>query len=279
MVKELTAQEEWAAFLGGTHPHLEDKSPLRFIPSSPRCRLCSAPFGRPGAFVLRRYGYTPWEKNPKICGRCFKGIEALAKMCPTAEEDGEITGAEVEISMLFADVRGSSKLARQMPTWEFTRLMNRFYNVSKQVLVEADAIIEKFVGDEVVALFVPLMTGPDHARRAVEAAEALLRATGHADGEQPWVPLGAGVHTGVAFVGVVGTKGSSDFTALGDPVNIAAHLASQAAAGEILVTDATARAAAMTHDGLERRYVSLKGHPVDALVLRVGEPAEDEPAR
>ena len=181
--------------------------------------------------------------------------------------------------MLFADVRGSSKLARQMPTWEFTRLMNRFYNVSKQVLVEADAIIEKFVGDEVVALFVPLMTGPDHARRAVEAAEALLRATGHADGEQPWVPLGAGVHTGVAFVGVVGTKGSSDFTALGDPVNIAAHLASQAAAGEILVTDATARAAAMTHDGLERRYVSLKGHPVDALVLRVGEPAEDEPAR
>jgi len=279
MAEELTPQEEWAAFLGGTHPHLQDKSPLRFIPSSPRCRLCSAPFGRPGAFVLRRYGYTPWEKNPTICGRCFKGIEAVAKMCPTAEEDGEINGAEVEISMLFADVRGSSKLARQMPTWDFTRLMNRFYNTSKEVLVEADAIIEKFVGDEVVALFVPLMTGPDHARRAVEAAEALLRATGHADGEQPWVPLGAGVHTGVAFVGVVGMKGSSDFTALGDPVNIAAHLASQAAAGEILVTDATARAAAMTHDGLERRHVSLKGHPVDALVLRVGQPSEGAPAR
>ena len=269
MAEELTPQEEWAAFLGGTHPHLQDKSPLRFIPSSPRCRLCSAPFGRPGAFVLRRYGYTPWEKNPKICGRCFKGIEAVAKMCPTAEEDGDINGAEVEISMLFADVRGSSKLARQMPTWDFTRLMNRFYNVSKEVLVEADAIIEKFVGDEVVALFVPLMTGPDHARRAVDAAAALLRATGHA----------AGVHTGVAFVGVVGMKGSSDFTALGDPVNIAAHLASQAAAGEILVTDATARAAEMTHDGLERRFVSLKGHPVDALVLRVGQPAEGEPAR
>ena len=146
MAEELTPQEEWAAFLGGTHPHLQDKSPLRFIPSSPRCRLCSAPFGRPGAFVLRRYGYTPWEKNPKICGRCFKGIEAVAKMCPTAEEDREVNGAEVELSMLFADVRGSSKLARQMPTWDFTRLMNRFYNVSKEVLVEADAIIEKFVG-------------------------------------------------------------------------------------------------------------------------------------
>src|SRR4029450_11348451 len=75
-----TPQEEWAAFLSGTHPHLQDKSPLRFIPSSPRCRLCSAPFGRPGAFVLRRFGYSPSEKNPKICGRCFKGIETAAKI-------------------------------------------------------------------------------------------------------------------------------------------------------------------------------------------------------
>jgi len=132
------------------------------------------------------------------------------------------------------------------------------------------------VGDEVVALFLPLMTGPGHARRAVESAEALLDATGHAEGE-PWVPLGAGVHTGVAFVGIVGTRGSSDFTALGDPVNIAAHLASNAAAGEILVSDATAAAAAMAHDDLERRHVSLKGHPIDALVLRVGAPARDEP--
>jgi adenylate cyclase len=267
MATEPNPQEEWAAFLSGTHPHLQDKSPLRFIPSSPRCKLCSAPFGRPGAFVLRRYGYTPWEKNPKICGRCFKGIETVAKMCPIAKEDREVNGAEVELSMLFADVRGSSKLAREMPTWDFTRLMNRFYTVSKHVLVESDAIIEKFVGDEVVALFLPLMTGPGHARRAVEAAESLLDATGHADGERPWVPLGAGVHTGVAFVGVVGTGGSSDFTA---------HLASQAAAGEILVSDATAAAAAMPPDDLERRRVSLKGHPLDALVLRVGGPARDE---
>jgi adenylate cyclase len=271
MTTEPTPQQEWAAFLSGTHPHLQDKSPLRFIPSSPRCRLCAAPFGRPGTFVLRRYGYAPWEKNPKICGRCFKGIETVAKMCPTSAEDGEINGAEVELSMLFADIRGSSKLARQMPTWEFTRLMNRFYKVSRDVLVEADAIIEKFVGDEVVALFLPLLTGPGHARRAVESAEALLHATGHADGEPPWVPLGAGVHTGVAFVGIVGTRGSSDFTALGDPVNIASHLASQAATGEILVSGATAAAAAMTRDDLERRHVSLKGHPLDALVLRVGD--------
>jgi len=278
MASYATPEEEWGALLSGTHPHLQDKSPLRFIPSNPRCKLCSAPFGRPGAFVLRRYGYSPWEKNPRICGRCFKNIGAAAKMCPTSEDDRGVNGAEVELTMLFADVRGSSKLARQMPTREFTRLMNRFYSVSKDVLVEADAIIEKFVGDAVVALFLPFMTGPGHARRGVDAAEALLLATGHGGGE-PWVPLGAGVHTGTAFVGIVGSKSSSDFTALGDPVNIAAHLASQAAAGEILVTDAAAEAAGMTQDDLERRHVSLKGHPVDALVLPVGQPAEGEPAR
>ena len=278
MASYATPEEEWGALLSGTHPHLQAKSPLRFIPSNPRCKLCSAPFGRPGAIVLRRYGYSPWEKNPRICGRCFKNIGTAAKMCPTSEDDRGVNGAEVELTMLFADVRGSSKLARQMPTREFTRLMNRFYSVSKDVLVEADAIIEKFVGDAVVALFLPFMTGPGHARRGVDAAEALLLATGHGGGE-PWVPLGAGVHTGTAFVGIVGSKSSSDFTALGDPVNIAAHLASQAAAGEILVTDAAAEAAGMTHDDLERRHVSLKGHPVDALVLPVGRPAEGEPAR
>jgi adenylate cyclase len=215
---------------------------------------------------LRRYGYTPWEKNPKICGRCFKGLETQAKMCPSSSEAEEVSGAEVEISILFADVRGSSKLAREMPVWDFTRLMNRFYRVSSDVLIAADAVIEKFVGDEVVGLFIPFLAGQEHAGKAVEAAKTLLLATGHGSADGPWAPLGAGVHTGTAFVGMVGSEGSSDFTALGDPVNVAAHLASQAAVGEILVTNETATAAALA-EGLERRHVSLKGHPIEALVL------------
>jgi adenylate cyclase len=275
MAPDMTPEEEWAAFLGGTHPHLHDKSPLRLIPSNPRCKLCQAPFGAPGRFVLRRYGFVPWEKNPKICGRCFKGLQTQAEMCPTSEDD--VSGAEIELSMLFADVRGSSKIARTMSNLEFSRLMNRFYRVSKEVLVEDDAIIEKYVGDEVVGLFIPLMTGPEHAQVAIRAAEDLLLATGHGSPEGPWVPLGAGVHTGRAFVGVVGSGPSTDFTALGDPVNIAAHLASQAAIGEVLVTTGSAAAAHLSLDGLEHRHVSLKGHPVDAVVVRPRERAEGEP--
>lgn len=261
--------EEWHDFLSGTHPHLRDKSPLRFIPSNPRCKLCKAPFGAPGAAILRRFGFAPWDKNPKICGRCFKGLEIHAKACPGPLEDREIGGAEVQVSMLFADVRGSSKLAREMPVLDFTRLMNRFYRVSSEVLFEADGIIEKFVGDEVVALFLPFLAGSDHTRRAVEAAEGLLRATGHGSTEGPWVPLGAGVHTGPAFVGIVGSGGSAQFTALGDHVNIAAHLAAQAAIGEILVTTDAASAASVQDEALERRQLTLKGHPVEALVLEM----------
>jgi adenylate cyclase len=260
------AEQEWHDLLSGTHPHLAHKSPLRLIPSNPRCRLCKAPFGNPGKVVFRRIGFVPWDKQPNICGRCFTGLQQTAQMC-RSHEGKEIRGAEVEISMLFADVRGSSKLARQMSVIDFTHLMNRFYRESSHVLIECDAIIEKFVGDEVVGLFVPLLTGPDHAARAVEAALELLRATGHGSPEGPWVPLGAGVHTGPAFVGVVSSSNTSDFTALGDPVNIAAHLASQAAIGEILVTDRSAEQAGLEAGGLEHRHLSLKGEPVDAFVV------------
>ena len=268
-----TPEEEWHDFLSGTHPHLQEKSPLRLIPSNPRCKLCKAPFGSPGGLFLRRYGFQPWEKQPKICGRCFKGFQSQAQMCPASSDGQEIRGAEVEISMLFADVRGSSKLARQMPVIDFTRLMNRFYRESSRVLIERDAIIEKFVGDEIVGLFIPFMTGPKHAARAIETAQTLLRVTGHDSPEGPWVPLGAGVHTGSAFVGIVGSNNTSEFTALGDPVNIAAHLASQAAVGEVLVTDRSAEAASVPEAGLEHRHLSLKGHPVDALVLSAAPPA------
>lgn len=262
-------QEEWHDLLSGTHPISQRGTPLRFIPSRPRCRVCRAPFGTPGSFVLKRYGYTPWAKNPRMCARCFEHLEGRAAKCPGAVGAEDVRGAEVDVTMLFADIRGSSKLARQMPVMEFTRLMNRFYGISRHVLIEHDAIIEKVVGDEIVGLFVPFLAGTDHVRHAVEAAEALLRATGHGTPEGPWAPIGAGVHTGSAFVGIVGENESSDFTALGDPVNIAAHLASQAGVGEILLTDPVVERAGLQDDALERRHVLLKGYPIDALVLPV----------
>lgn len=262
-------EEEWHDFLTGAHHHFHAKSPFSVIPSNPRCKLCKAPFGRPGAVVLGRFGFAPWAKNPNICGRCFDGLKIHAAKCPGAPDDAKVRGAEVELSMLFADVRGSSKLARAISTLEFTQLMDRFYRVSMDVLVEHDAIVEKFVGDEVVGLFLPFLAGTDHAKRAVDAARALIAAVGYGSAEGPWLPLGAAVHTGPAFVGIVGNQSARDFTALGDPMNIAAHLASKAAAGEVLVTKSVCNhAPALADTMLEHRRESLKGYPVDAYVLQ-----------
>jgi adenylate cyclase len=147
--------------------------------------------------------------------------------------------------------------------------MQRFYATANDVLIANGAILDKFVGDEVVGFFMPFMTGPHHARAAVRAARELLAAVGHGAPGGPWLPLGAGINTGIAFVGMVSRGSASEFTAFGDTVNVAAHIASLASAGEILVTDAVVEAAGLGSDVRERRRVSLKGHEVDAVVVPV----------
>jgi len=271
MAKFDTPEEEWRAYLTGSHP-VCDRGRRTFgrLPSGPRCKLCSVPFGAPGALLMRRFGFTPWEKNPNICTRC---LVALATY--------DVSGAEVDISFLFADVRGSSELARRLSTWEFTHLMKRFYTTATEILFRYEALLDKIVGDEVVGFFLPFMAGPEHPRRAIEAAEELMRATGHGGPDGPWVPLGAAVHTGVAFVGLVSRGEASEFTALGDPINVTAHLAAEAGVGEILVTESAARIASLDVDRRERRHLSLKGNPVDAVVISANDgarlTAEHEP--
>jgi adenylate cyclase len=149
----------------------------------------------------------------------------------------------------------------------FSRLMARFYGVAAEVVDSRNGIVDKYVGDQAMALFIPGFAGGDHASDAVEAAHDLLVATGHGNGE-PWIPLGAAVHTGRAFVGTVGEGDAFDFTALGDPVNTAARLAASAATGEILVSSEAAKAAGLDTAGLESRTLELRGRAetVDAWV-------------
>jgi adenylate cyclase len=249
---------QWRALLNGTDPgFVAGRGFFRMIPSSPRCKLCAAPFAGFGAPIMRMMDRGPWLKNPSICGLCFKQLEKGRG------------GAEIELSMLFADVRGSTGLAETMGAAAFRRLLDRFYHEATNVLVARDAVVDKFVGDEVVALFLPALTGSDHAHDAIEAARDLLKATGHGSAGGPWIPVGAGVHTGIAYVGTVGDT-VTDFTALGDNVNVTARLASAAGAGEILVSAASAEAADLD-PSLETRNLTLRGRTqtLDVRVLRV----------
>jgi adenylate cyclase len=263
---DITPEEHWRLFFTGEHPDiLRARRMFTRMPSNPRCKVCAAPFRGIGHRLIRRFGFVPWSKNPNVCSRCVTYLADL-----------DTPGAEIDASFVFADVRGSTEMAGTMSPSDFSKIMNRFYRTATKVLLDSDALVDKFVGDEVIGLYLPGIAGTDHPRHALAAAEELLRATGH-DGE-PWVPIGIGVHTGTAFVGRVGeTDQISDFTALGDEVNLAARLASAAGTGEIIVSDAVLSVA--DPDGirsLERRDLTLKGIadpvPVSVVTVAAGTP-------
>lgn len=173
---------------------------------------------------MRLMGFGPSPKNPRFCNMC----EVYAR-----KHRG---GAEVPMSFMFADIRASTTLAEKMTPSEFSRLLNRFYEVANRAIIERDAFVDKLVGDEVVAFFPPFLG--NHARVAIDTARRLLDVTGHGRTGGPWIPVGIGVHTGRAYYGVVGTEDTvSDITALGDDVNVSARLVGLAGAGEILVSE------------------------------------------
>jgi len=250
MVKNEAANKMWRDALTGGEPLLgRMHHVLGLIPSNPRCKICHAPFQGFGAPLMRLIGKRRSKKNPHFCSVC----ETYA-----STNQG---GAEIELTMLFVDVRGSTSLAEKMNATEFSQLMNRFYEEAINVLVQSDALIDKLVGDEVTALFIPGFAGRDHAHHAVEAGHALLHSMGYGQPGGAWVPIGVGIHTGIAWVGSISgaASDSMDFTALGDNVNIAARLASKAGAGEVLISDATCNAAKIDTKDLEKRELELKG--------------------
>lgn len=257
---QITNEERWRRLLMGEDQSLvRGRNLNRTIPSPPRCKLCNAPFGGPGGAVMRHLGFARWPKNPRFCQQCHKSLAKLA-----------VGGAEVEISVLFADIRGSTAMAETMRPAAFRNLVDRFYRAAETAIIESDGLVDNELGDGILALFIPVWAGRRHAATALAAGRLILHATGN-DGPQPWVPIGVGIHTGVAFVGVVSSSDEADdFTALGDTVNTASRLAGSAAAGELLLSMEAARAASLDLSGLERRSLELKGKtaPVDAVVLR-----------
>jgi adenylate cyclase len=234
---------------------------FRLFPAKTKCKWCDLPFDHPISPLIHfTFKKKPSSFNPRFCNVCddfagkFQG------------------GAEVELSMVFADIRGSTTLAEGMNTTEFKNLIDRFYQVSTKIFIQTDAMIDKLIGDEVAAFYLPGLAGDGYASLAIQAAEELLTKTGHKNPNGPWAPVGIGVHTGVAFVGAVGTSdGVVDVTALGDAVNVCARLASLAKTGEVLLSEKTLDAANMDASNLEKRSLELKGKSatINVRVMRV----------
>ncbi|WP_172842040.1 adenylate/guanylate cyclase domain-containing protein [Bradyrhizobium lablabi] len=192
-----------------------------------RCRLCYAGFDGFTAPIMRAMGRAQWRRNPHYCEKCESVL---------AEQRG---GTEMEIAVLFADVRGSTQFAASMRPAEFAALIQRFFKTATEIFTWTDAIIDKMVGDEVIGIFVPGLIGPDYRRRAVAAGLKLLRATGHADPAGPWLSIGVGVHAGETFLGSIGAEGGAyQFAVLGDTMNFGARLVAAAKGGEMVLSEA-----------------------------------------
>jgi len=161
----------------------------------------------------------------------------------------------VEMSMLFVDVRGSTALSEQMTPMEFQKLINRFYIGSSKSITDEDGLVEKLAGDAVAAFWGEGFAGKDYVARTVHTAQKIQKRM-----EQQEIPVGIGVHAGMAYFGAMGsTGGLVDISAIGDEVNAAARIASKAAAGEILVSEAALEQTDIETGGLESRKLDLKG--------------------
>lgn len=253
-----TADEAfWREFLTHGDPkELRLRKIFSRIPAGPRCYACAAPFGGVGRQIIRLVGKRRSTRNPHLCNSCFDFMTSHRG------------GAEIDCTLLFADIRGSTALAERLSPGEFHAILERFYKVATEAVFTNDGGIDKFVGDEVVALFIPLAAGAAHPAKALAAARDLRRATGHDDPGGPWAPVGAGVHTGRAWVGTLGDDSHAEMTAVGDIVNTAARLAAAAGPGEILVSTAVADAAGLPSD-LPRAKLELKGKQEPFEVVRL----------
>lgn len=257
-----TPQQAMQGFLSGDAPGLaRSRRVFRRVPSSPHCKLCAAPFEGPGGAVLRHVGFARFPGNPAICGKCIKSLNKMG-----------IYGAEIPVSLLFADIRGSTSISESMGAMEFRAFLDRFYRVASAAILGNDGIVDKFVGDEVIGLFFRGISGTQHAAAAIHAAYALLDAVGRGDAsDRGAIPVGAAVHTGEAYVGSTGAEGAvNDFTALGDVVNTTARLASEAVAGELLISEDAAAAAGVEVQIQTRKTISIRGRSSPVMVYALG---------
>ena len=269
------ADELWYWYLTGEHKHGFPKNYERLksvnraiygiLPGDTRCFECNLPLSGAGANVVGSLGMRPSQFSPQLCGWCEASIRKM---------EG---GAEVELTMLFADVRGSTELAESKDISNFTALIQRFYKISTQIILDNSGMVKRLMGDQVIGLFLPRFSGEKHAGSAIRAARELLVSTGNQDEIGPWAPIGISIHSGPAYVGTVGSGESvNEIAVLGNDANLTARLSSEASQGEVLISQEAMHRIEQREAGLELRSLNLKGisSPISAWVMNVGSKSE-----
>ena len=264
---EPLSEEDWAAVMSMHYSGMGWTISRLFarLPGSPRCSMCSAPFAGPGRLVAAPLGYRPSRKNPNLCVTCVE-----------ASPPGGVT---VDAGVLFADLRGFTAQTEGSTPHQASELLRDFYRCAESVFFP-QAIIDKVIGDEVMALYLPYLRpgiSDDELKRLMFAqAEELLAAVGYGSAQGPFVELGIGLDFGEAFVGNIGERALYDFTAVGDVVNTAARLQGEAGGGEIVLSERVAAGLADPRPG-EAVSLELKGKAEPFPAYRVSPAATPAP--
>src|SRR3954452_9107395 len=237
-----------------THLPRTFRSVVRRLPSAPRCAMCAAPYAGLGGALMRRAGFGPSRKNPALCNTCF--------------ERAPLGGIEMEVGVLFADVRGFTAHSESRAPAQVAGLLNQFFAAATEVLLR-HAIVDKLIGDQVMALYLPGVLSKEIELDMAGDALRLVRAVGYGPDSEPLVEIGVGLDIGTAFVGNVGEGEVKDFTAIGDVVNTAARLQGAAGGGEVVLSERLYARIGDAAPMATPRALTLKGkaEPVAAMVV------------
>jgi adenylate cyclase len=200
--------------------------------------------------------------------------EYVVKQMLENPESFKLGGVNQTITVLFADIRGFTRISEHAPPEKIVGLLNRYFSAMTDIIFAHGGTLDKYLGDGLMALFGAPTTTPEDASNALNAAVAMqrrllginleLRDEGLAE-----IGVGIGLHTGEVTVGYIGSERRSEYTAIGDSVNTASRLESNAKGGEILISDATAKAARSRYKLHPREPITVKNRQQPVILWEV----------
>jgi adenylate cyclase len=203
--------------------------------------------------------------------------EYVVKQLLDNPDSFRLGGVNQTVTVLFADIRGFTAMAEKEKPEKVVGLLNRYFSVMTDIIFTHGGTLDKYIGDGLMAIFGAPTVGEEDALNAVKAAVTMqkrlttlndeLRAEGYGQ-----VSVGIGLHTGEATIGYIGSDKRSEYTAIGDTVNLASRLESNAEGGQILMSEATAAASGNLIPVTAREPLTVKNRvqPVNVLEIRWG---------
>lgn len=213
--------------------------------------------------IFRTFGIKKSKMHPNLCTNCESNFAKIMrhKQIPVAT------------TILFADIRGYTDLSQHIEADKLNELLHRFYDRCSEAIWERDGIVNKFIGDAVLAIFNFPLIRKEHVQNAVNAAVQLQRNCQHLKEDVGLsdinsLGIGIGIHTGESYIGEVGTT-YKDFTAIGPVVNLTSRLQGAAEIGEIMVTQEVFNEVKQQFPNAQHKTLTLKGinNPVNGYVL------------